>query len=78
LFFLFRVLRDPSHPNLKLGLAGLLLALGVALIIWGLVGHNPLIAIRGAVELVIVGGFVFGVLQRRRGLGGGPRTRSGS
>jgi len=78
LFFLFRFLRDPSHPKLKWGLAGLLLALGVGLIVWGLVGHNSLIAIRGAVELVIVVVFVFGVVQRHRRLGGGPRTSSGS
>ena len=78
LFFLFRFLRDPAHPQLKWGLAVLLLALGVGLIIWGLVGRNPLIAIRGAVELVIVGLFLFGVLQRRRRLSGGPGNSSGS
>ncbi|MFZ0996401.1 MAG: hypothetical protein WAO09_10570 [Candidatus Dormiibacterota bacterium] len=74
MLFLFRFLREPSHPELKWGLAGLLVALGVALIFWGLVGHDPLIALRGAAELVIVGGFVLGVVRRHRRLGGPPRT----
>jgi len=71
LIFLFRFLRDPSQAKLQWALATLLLALGVALIIWGLVAHSPLIAIRGGVELVLVGGFVLGVVRRHRRLGGG-------
>jgi uncharacterized membrane protein YdcZ (DUF606 family) len=77
LIFLFRFLRDPSHSRLQWALAALLVGLGVALIIWGLVEHSPLIAIRGAVELVLVGGFVLGVVRRHRRLSGvdGPSQR---
>lgn len=78
MFYLFRFLRDGSHPKLQWGLAALLVAAGVALIAWGLVDHSPLIAVRGAVELVLVGGFVLGVVRRHRRLGGGagPSQRS--
>jgi len=78
LFFLFRFLQDPSHAKLQWALAAVLVALGVALIIWGLLDRSPLIAIRGAVELVVVGGFVLGVVRRHRRLSGvdGPNLRS--
>lgn len=77
MIFLFKFLRDPSHSQLQWALAALLVGLGVALIIWGLVAHSPLIAIRGAVELVLVGGFVLGVVRRHRRLGrvDGPSQR---
>lgn len=70
LFYLFRFLRDPAHSTLQSILAGLLIAFGVALIVWGLVEHSPLLAIRGAVELLLVGGFVLGVVRRHRRLSG--------
>jgi hypothetical protein len=78
LLFLFRFLRDPSHAKLQWALAALLVAFGLALIIWGLVDHNTLIAIRGASELVLVGGFVLGVVRRHRRLSGadGPSQPS--
>lgn len=72
MFFLYRLLRNPSHPRLKWALATLLLALGVGLIVWGLLDHSPILAIRGAVELVIVGGFVIGVVRRNTQLRRGP------
>jgi hypothetical protein len=71
LLYLFRFLRDPSHSKLQWALAVLLVALGLALIVWGLVAHSPLLAVRGAVELVLVGGFVIGVVRRHRRLSGG-------
>lgn len=72
MFFLYRLLRNPSHPRLKWALAALFLALGVGLIVWGLLDHNLIIVIRGVVELVIVGGFVIGVVRRNAQLRRGP------
>jgi hypothetical protein len=37
-------------------MAAVLVAVGVAMIIFGLVGHDSIIAVRGAIELVIAGG----------------------
>jgi hypothetical protein len=78
LLLLFRFLRDPSQAKLQWALAALLVALGVAMIIWGLAEHSPLMAVRGAAELVIVGGFVLGVVRRHRRLSGvdGANQRS--
>lgn len=78
LLYLFRFLRDPSHSTLQWTLAVVLVAFGVGLIVWGLVEHSPLLAVRGAVELLLVGGFVLGVVRRHRRLGGAgdPSQRS--
>jgi hypothetical protein len=52
-FFVYRLIRGAT-PALRVGLCALLAAVGVALVIWGLVGHSPIIAIRGVIELVVV------------------------
>jgi hypothetical protein len=64
-FFLSRLLGSSAHPALKWGIAGLLTALGIGLLIWGLVEHNYIIAVRGVLELVIVGYIFFRVRSLR-------------
>lgn len=73
MLFLSRLLRTSAHPALKWGVAGLLGALGVGLIIWGLLTHSPTLALRGVLELVIVGVIVLRVFGTRGTRGGaGP------
>jgi len=74
-FFFFRFLRNSTHPALRWGIAALLGALGIALIVWGLVDHNTIIAIRGVVELLIVGYLLVRVYRPRRTPGGGSTGR---
>jgi hypothetical protein len=75
LFFLFRLVRNSSHPALKWVIAALLVALGVALIGWGLLDHSSILAIRGVLELVIVAVFVLRVARPGRLRGGGGPNR---
>lgn len=75
MFFLSRFLRNSSHPALRWGIAALLTAFGIALIVWGLVAHNTIIAIRGVLELLIVGYIVARVMRPRRTPGGGNAGR---
>lgn len=72
-FLLFRLIRNSGHPALKWGLLALLSALGVGLIVWGLLDHSTILAIRGVVELVIVGVVALRLARpRNTPLGGGP------
>jgi hypothetical protein len=75
MFFLYRLLRNSSHPALKWGLMALLFAVGVALIVWGLLAESSILAIRGVLELVIVGVIVLRVVRLGRLRGGGGSTR---
>ncbi len=70
MFFLYRFLRSSSHPLVKWGFLTLLTALGVGLIVWGLLDHNTIILIRGVIELVIVAVIYFRVF-RPSGMRGG-------
>ncbi|HEY6538176.1 MAG TPA: hypothetical protein VI138_03940 [Candidatus Dormibacteraeota bacterium] len=63
MFLLSRLLRNPN-PRIRYGFAALLSAIGVGLIVWGVVGHDAVYAIRGVLELVIVA-VVLGMAWRR-------------
>ncbi len=71
MFFLGRLLMGNTNPTLRWGIAGALLALGVGLIIWGLLDKQPVIIFRGVIELVLVAVLVlrFRSLARRRPAG---------
>lgn len=72
MFFLFRMIRNSQHPQLMWSILGLLFALGIGLIIFGLVDHNTYLVIRGAIELVIVAVIGVSVVRsRRRSMAGG-------
>ena len=70
MFFLSRLLRNSTHPALTWGVVALLAGAGVALIVWGLLDHSPIIAVRGLLELVIVGLVLVRVLGPRGNRGG--------
>jgi hypothetical protein len=73
-FFLYRIIRS-SSPTVRWALCGLLLAIGVVLIVLGLAGHNTVLAIRGVIELVIVGVIAAALLRPGRAVrGGGDST----
>lgn len=71
MFLLFRLVRNSSHPALKWVICALLAAFGVALIVWGLLDHSTGIALRGVLELVIVGVVILRVRSSRGPWGGG-------
>ncbi|MGH7641884.1 MAG: hypothetical protein ACRENX_02530 [Candidatus Dormibacteria bacterium] len=48
------------------GFAALLVAVGVGLIVWGLVGHDTYLTIRGVIELVIVAVVLSSIWRRHR------------
>jgi len=72
MFFLFRRIGNSQPPQLMWGILGLLFALGIGLIIFGLIDHNTYLVVRGAIELVIVAVIGASVVRsRRRSTGGG-------
>ena len=76
MFLLYRFVRNSSHPALKWVICALLAALGVAFIAWGLLDHSAGIAVRGVLELVIVG-VILPRLRSSRSPWGGGRPNQG-
>jgi hypothetical protein len=59
---MYRPLRN-ARLEVQLAVCSLLAAVGVGLIIWGLVGHISTLVIRGVIELVVVV-VLFALLRR--------------
>jgi len=70
---LYRPLRN-ARLEVQVAVCSLLAAVGVALIIWGVVGHTTILVVREGIELVVIAA-LFVLLRRRvgrRGAGARP------
>ncbi|MGH7693217.1 MAG: hypothetical protein ACRENY_01650 [Candidatus Dormibacteria bacterium] len=66
MFFLFRLFRRSTSAWVRWLLALVIVGGGIALLLYGIVGHSALLAVRGAILLALAVFIAFSVWRSRR------------